>query len=319
MKKAFCLVILLVTMSSLGVPVDETEANQVRAALVLIDEFETTLYSSSRLLPHNAESKYGTSAFQAPFGYLVGGLDLLERGVFARILQHSEAVLLGAKDFRPPSRLGSVRSTSCYIMVLRDRSGFDLRQYFSTSPKLTKAGMTWAWTVKLSEFRERDSETSSLFATQVGQSYVLVCNDVGEIENLSQQLTSGKSSTARSIGLPDWSALKHYEMWCYRQYRHSGILDRGAAGMKDATTSAQALTLLVDFEGKIARLRLFATDDSTPDQINVSMKRANEAWPRLVRSTDGGMWESTIPLSPDQRTGESMFDIAALFGFGIYL
>lgn len=320
MNKVFSLAALLAIVPSLGLPDDGTAANQAHATSALIQQFETTLYSKALLLSSDtSELRYGTSALQAPFAYLIGALDSLEKGLSTELFEHSDAVLLGAKEFRSPFRLGMVRSTACYIIVLKPKSGFDIGEHFLTSQKVTKTGMISEWSAALGEFGQREPKDSRLFATQVGASYALVCNDIEEIRTLFQELISGGGGVVHLVGFPSWSILRNNEMWCYRRYRHSDIVNRDAAGMKDVTASAQALVLLVSFERRVAEIRLFALDSSTPDQINASMKKANEAWPRLLRSTDGRSWGSTITLSSDERTLESIFDVAGLFGFAIYL
>jgi hypothetical protein len=315
MRNILNLIVSIVMICALGSQ-DESRAHEQRAAAALVEQFETTFYARTSFVAHGVQSKGFSGELDLPFDQFVQALNAVREDFAARILEKSQAVLVGAKDFVPPRRLGAVRSTACSVVVLSDGVKFDLRTYFSAQPEPMPDGMTYTWTAKVPEFG-RDVHISSFFTTQIGDAYVVVCNDSKEIQELRQELTGDKSDSISAVGFPDWRTLKQAQFWCYRQYRHTGILSKVAAGMSDVTPSAHALFFVSD--GDVAQFKLFAEDDSTPSRINSSMTRANKDWPQLVPSGSSGVWQATVPLSSNPQADETIFDIAGLFGFGVYI
>jgi hypothetical protein len=316
MTNAWRLAVLVMVMCSVGSQDESRQKYERLAAAALVEQFETALYARASFVAHDVQSKGLSRDLGLPFAQFVPALNAVREDFAARILEKSQAILVGAKDFVPPRRLGIVRSTACSVAVLSEEVKFDLRTYFPAPAEPTPDGMTYTWTAKLPEFG-RDVQTSSFFATQIGDAYVVVCNDSKEIQTLRQELTGDKSDSIRAVGFPDWGTLKQAQFWCYRQYRQTGILSGLASGMSDVTPSAHALLFVND--GDIAQFKLFAEDDSTPSRINSSMTRANKEWPQLVQSGSGGVWQATVPLSSNQQADETIFDIAGLFGFGVFI
>jgi hypothetical protein len=316
MMNAWSLAILVLVMCSVGSQDESRQKYERHAAAALVAQFETTLYARASFVAHGVQSKGFSRALGLPFAQFVPALDAVREDFAARILEKSQAILVGAKDFVPPHRLGAVRSTACSVAVLSDEAKFDLGTYFPAPPEPTPDGTTYTWTAKIPEFG-RDVHISSFFATQIGDAYVVICNDSTEIQTLRQGLAGDKSDSIRAVGFPDWGSLKQAQFWCYRQYRHTGILSRVAAGMSDVTPSAHALFFVSD--GDVGQFKLFAEDESTPSRINSSMARANIKWPQLVPSASSGVWQATIPLSSNPQTDETIFDIAGLFGFVVFI
>jgi len=294
-----------------------------RAASALFGGFETVFYSKSELLssPHAFKqlSKLEASNLRFPFAYLEGALDSLESPASGAVLANSESILLGAKDFLPPAGLGPVRSQRCYVVVLKNRSAFDLSKYFQTTSVASAAGMpVWTWTAKLGEFGENDQRLSSLHAMQIGQSYVLVANDRKELQLLAGHLAS-KDRDSHILGeIREWESVSRHEVWGYRRYRHAKIVDPMAAGMADVTSSAEALIFLLNSDKKAGVLRLLASDDSTAEKMNAQMAKAKIEWTPL-KPSGRGAWETTIPFSGDEQSADRTFIVVGLFGFPVYL
>lgn len=142
------------------------------------------------------------------------GLESPEKELPARILSESEAILGGFKDFVPPNGLGSIRSTRCYIIVLRDESKLDLSGYFKTHPTESgKESLVWNWTARLGEFGDADSRVSSLYATLVARSYILVSKDRAELLKVSTELASANGDTEILTRLRGWSDFEQHDSW----------------------------------------------------------------------------------------------------------
>ena len=297
--------------------------DQSRAASSLFEEFETVFYSKAELLSgfdaYRQLSKLEVTNLRFPFAYLQGALDSLDRPASADVLANSDAILVGAKDFLPPAGLGPVRSQRCYVAILKHRNSFVLAKYFRVPPVLSVAGMPiWSWSAKLGEFGEDDQRSSSLYATQVGQSYVLIANDPKELQTIAQHLASTDVDAHRLTEIREWASVSHHDMWGYRRYRHAGIVDPMAAGMADVTPTAENLIFFLNPAQKSAVLRLLASDESTAEKINAEMVKTRITWSPF-RPTGAGAWETTISFSGDENSADRTFVVIGLFGFPVYL
>jgi hypothetical protein len=296
------------------------ENRELRAASALFDEFETVFYSKADLVSGSGAykqlSKQDAGFLRLPFVNLLRGLDTLGGHASADIFKSDKAILVGTKNYRPPAGLGSVQSQFCYVVVLGRWTTFDLRKSISQTPVTSSAGEpVWGWSAPPAEGHPKPY---TFYTAQVAHSYVLVSNDLEELQTMAQRLTASDNDTRTLADIPDWKLVSQHDYWGYRRYRHSGVVNREAAGMSDVTPSAEALIFLVDMQTKVGVLRLLASDDSTQEKINAAMTKARAALPPLKPSS-AGAWETIIPLAGDEKTGERMFDVMGLFGFGLYL
>jgi len=295
------------------------------AVSALLDRFETVFYSKSEIVSmsgaYDRSSKLESSAFRQPFALFHGALHSLGEWPADEILKGSEAVLVGAKDFRAPEgseHLGQVRSQFCYIVILKSTSGIKAQKYFSTSepPSGSAAGSpVWHWSAKLNEFGRDDPRPSSLYLTEVSTKYLLISNELEDLRDLAARLASSDQDLETLGALWDWSSVRDHQFWGYRKYRHSGVLDEVAAGTSEVTPSAKALTFFLDFDKRIGVLRMFcsAADDSPTVKID-----ARAALPRF-RQAGPGVWETRTQLTGNEDSAGRMFVVMYLFGFGIYL
>jgi len=294
-----------------------------RAAAALFGDFETVFYSKPHLLSssdtYDQLSKLETSNLRFPFSYLQGALDALAGQFPTDTLASSEAVLVGAKDFQPPKGLGPVRSQRCYVVVLGKRGAPDLRKTFNYDPVASAAGApVWNWGAKLGEFGEGDLRTSSLYAVVVANSYLLVSNNLAELQSVADKLASVTDDSSRTLsGIRQWESVSRHEFWGYRRYRHTGVADRMAAGMADVTPSAEALIFFLD-SNKKSVLRLLASDDRTAEKMNAGISKAGVGWPPL-KASGARAWETAISFSGDEQSAERTFIVVGLFGFPVYL
>lgn len=297
---------------------------QTLAAAALFEQFETVAYSSANLLSDSRDyyrlPTQVRSPLRLPFYFFLSSLDSLGGKAKTDVLGSADAVLVGAKDFRPPDGLGPVRSQRCYIVVLRRRSAFNLRKYFRQEPVSTTGGVpTWNWSVKLGEFGELDPRPSSLYAAQIGNSYLLVSNNLKELQVMAGRLSS-QNPDGRILGeIRDWQIVSQHEVWGYRRYRHTEVVDKTAAGMAYVTPEAQALIFMFDREKNSFTLRLFCVpgEERTPANINATGLFGRLKW------FSGGVWERTVPLVGDfvdpEETLERLSAVMGMLGFGFYV
>jgi hypothetical protein len=297
---------------------------ELHASSALVGEYETIFYSKSQLLAPNAAtfmhiSEAEASNLRYPFAYMQGALDNLGSSAHSSMFANSAAVLVGAKDFLSPAGLGSVRSQRCYIIVLGRKSTFDLRKYITSAPVASAAGVpVLSWRAKLGEYGENDPRASTLYASQLGQSYVLISNDLQGLEKIAERLGSVNESVQSTSEIPEWGTLSQHGEWAYRKYRHIGIIDPVAAGMTDVTSSADALVFYFNSNKRTGVFQLIASDKSTAENFNARSTSEKMAWPPL-KQIGAREWEATIPFSGDDASANRIFVVVGLFGFPVYL
>jgi len=314
--KLFILIVLMLMIC--GRSLADTNPESIAAA-ALFDRFETVFYAKQDIVSasgtYKGLSELESSTFHYPFALLPGALNSLGKQAADEILESSEAVLVGAKDFRAPVGLGQVRAQICYVVILKRERALELRKYFTKAPSASAAGSrVWQWSAKLAEFGRDDPRLSSLYATQIAQAYLLISNNLRELQTLASRLSSSDQDLQTLAKLRDWESISQHQLWGYRRYRHTGIVNPVAAGTSEVTHGAEALMFFVDFEKKVVVLRLLSsvTDEGTPAKMN-----ATATLPRF-KPRGPGVWEIVAPLSGDEDSFERMFAVMYLFGFGIY-
>lgn len=295
------------------------------AASVLFDRFETVFYAridiASASGAYDGFSELESSTLRQPFGLFPGALRSLGEWTANEILKGGEAVLVGAKDFRAPGGsegLGPVRSQFCYIVILKDDSGIQAQKYFSASepPSGSAAGSpVWHWSAKLNEFGRDDPRPSSLYLTQVSTKYLLITNELGDLQDIAARLAPSNQGSQTLGALREWASVREHQIWGYRRYRFTGVLDPVAAATSEVTPNAEALAFFLDFDKRVAVLRLLcsATDESAAAKID-----ARRVLPSF-KPTGPGVWEIVMPLTGNEGSAERLFAVMDLFGFGIYL
>jgi hypothetical protein len=291
------------------------ETNQTHAAAVLFENFETIFHTTPDLISDSRGDSADPFTKQ-PFVYLRIGLEAVDKQLTAKVLAESEAVLIGTKDYHAPIGLGGVRSTRCYIIVLQGDSTFKLSRYFKKAAVASAEGApVWNWSAALEEFGESDPRPSGLFATQIAQSYILVSNDLDELQHDSVRLMSVGNDAQVFAGIREWNDVSQHEFWGYRRYKH----DRPRTGMDrlfgtdQITPQAEATILYVDLKkgSGVVRLLSSSADDATASKINATgritpLKPAGEK-----------VWEAVFPLAEVGPFPESAVWVMWLFGWGV--
>jgi hypothetical protein len=294
-----------------------SSTEQQRAASVLFDQYETVFYARSDLLSgsggYRQLSQPGANALRVPFANLLQGLDPLDKQVSADMLGNADAALVGAKNFRspsgPPPSLGGVQSSFCYIIVQKKRNSFDLGKVASNSSVISSfGGSVWKWSAPPSEGHP---QPYTFYAAQVAGTYLLISNNVEDLGAISRKL-SVTSGAPNLEGIRDWETLSQHEVWGYRHYRHTEE-NKTAAGTSEVTPEAQALSFFADPKRKTGVLRLFSSTAGTAKKMN-----ATGTIPPF-KAAGSGVWQTTIPLTGDQKMSEQMFAAMSWFGFGVYV
>jgi len=285
----------------------QTPANHPTPVGTLFDQFETVFYAKATALASSNVRDFT----RLPFDLALRGLEELSKGESGRVLGKSYGIAVGTKDYLPPNGLGMVRSTFCYIIFLKQFE--DINQYFK-QPVASAVGVPiWQWTASLEEFGENEPKPSVLYVSELERSYLVISNDLQQLQNVITQLVSSQGEAARvSKTIPDWTDLGRHTFWGYRRYRHKEQPNRGAAGMQNITSAAQSLYLYAD-EGEkagVLRLRSSTESDATADNLN-----ATKMLPPF-KKIGAGVWQSVVPLSFQDTDPDPVFAIAWLFGFG---
>jgi len=311
---ASILVVLLAHPGS--VASDPTDA----AAAALVERFETVFKADGRLLAASP-STYGqlseddSGALRAPLGLLLAGLESLHKEAADNMIRRAEAVLVGAKDFHLPKGRGFVRSRRCYVLVLPSASAFEIRELFSGKEATPTGGLpVWKWSAPIGEFGEGDPKPSTLYASQVGSSFVLFANNLEDLRATAEQLNSGRAPHEILVALRGFGLLSNQETWGYRRYRPQGKEDKVAAGTVPITRGAEALTFFVDSQRKICVVTLYSSPKDEGTAFNIS----SDIYMPRMKPIGSGVWEVTFPLAGDEDSFERLLYVMGLFGFGVF-
>lgn len=169
-------------------------------------------------------------------------------------------------------------------------------------------GSAWKWSVPPSEGHP---QPYTFYAAQVAGSYVLISNNADDLGAISGKL-SAMNAAPKLDGIREWATLSQHEVWGYRRYRHTEE-NKTAAGTSEVTPDTQALSFFADPKQKTGVLRLFSSTAGTADKMN-----ATGTVPSF-KAAGSGVWETTIPLTGDQKTSDQMFAAMSWFGFGVYV
>ncbi len=318
--RILCTISAFVAILFCGCMQHENRTNQSEAASALYANYETVFYSKANLLgvssvPHQLSEEERRIAGM-PFADLLGGLGALGAQVPTETLNNADAVLIGAKDFRPPSGptgLGDVQSQFCYVLVLPERTAFAIGEIIGKSPLATQVESSiWKWSVRGTEGHP---EPMPFYAAQVGRSFVVVGNTVDAVKEMTTILATNNNASGNVISTRDWEEISAHDMWGYRRYIDSAdnTVDKIAAGTEDVMSGTTALAFFLDFEQRTGVLRLFSSTSETADKMNV-----RPGLP-LFRPAGNGMWEARILLYGNADAGQQTFIVMGLFGFGVYL
>ncbi|MGB9382153.1 hypothetical protein [Candidatus Binatus sp.] len=300
------------------------------AAAILFGEFETVFRSKADLLltvssssgpsAYEGLSKTGTGTLSEPFGFLLEGLDLIGKRASADIIGSSDAVLVGVRDFRPPHGLGVVHLQFCYVFVLKKESSLDVRNDFHQKPSSSTAGSpVWKWVAPV---QEGQLQPTTFHVVQLGHSYVLISNDIGELQTIAAKLTSSDDSAQALNGIRDWKVLSSHEYWGYRRNLRGGALPQDATQVSETLPGAETLIFWVAPKEKTGRLQVIDPSLNEGAAAKVNERLAQDpsvAFPGF-KSVGTGRWETTIPLSAEGgRTSARMFYVMSWFGFVVYI
>ena len=303
-----------------GITMAET-IGEPRAVSMLTERFETVFRGDSKLLwgsgKYDDLSQEDSDGLRVPFVYLTVSLNALRGDAANKTLRASRAVFVGAKDFRSPSGLGSVRSRFCYVILLEQKQ-FQIGQFFDPAPTDIHAGVSiWQWRADLKEYGEGNPKPSLLYAAQIAKTYVIVSNNLDDTKVAIDFLRSPQPQSSE----PTWSRSKEllngHTIWGYRKYRHLNADDHEPAGTTGVATGAAALLYLIDENKKYSTLIILSAATDTETAMNLAK---NAVLPPL-RFVDqhGGNWVTSFPLSGDNKSQDRVFYVMGLFGFGIYV
>jgi hypothetical protein len=300
---------------------DAPTGSGLHAASVLFGQFETVLYAQADFLsssPHfYGMEKASADSFRLPFAELLEGLKRAGGNDSNNLVKNSDAVLLGAKEFRPPAGLGGVHSRRCYVLLLGHNNNRDLSEYFRQAATESIAGVqVWEWSAQLGEFGEEDpTRPTTFYAAQIDGSYLLVANNRDDLQTAVSGLTTPENSRAILAGIPDWDIVSRHKIWGYRHLGDSRALKTEAEGMSLLTINAKTLMFFVDTDEKDCVIRIVSSDMGRNSALT---ELAAKMLPPF-RHQGNGIWEVRFPFLENEEGHERLFLLSYLFGFGAYV
>jgi hypothetical protein len=294
---------LLAVASLLAGPVLAAEPEETHAAAALFPEFETVFHLNGPLVRDlNSHSRSRIAgALLTPGGELLAGLDAAGKRLRAAILSDSEAVLLGAKDFKPPSSLGSSSYRFCYIVIMATKSQLNVASLFHglLTDSVTDEPL-WRWSAKLFE---ESAPPTPVYATRVGQVFFLVANDIDKLRSVRERLRSLNDDPRTLNSIPDWEWVAEHQVWGYRRY--SG----------DKAAEMPKVLFAVEPGGRECTVKLVGGQQPTKALLRLNR---SGLFPTPVPA-QAGVLELRLPLQENDQTLGKLFEIMWVLGFEIYL
>lgn len=292
---------------------------QAQVAMALSEQFETVIYSNTNLIVNESSYKGGAGddlhVFRNAFIYLQAALDSLSLPATDDALTNSDSIIVGAKNFRPPARFGTELSQRCYVVILKDRHSFNLSRHTTNNTPVSTEGeiRAWKWVAQVDGFEDGPSE---LYATQIGNSFLLVANDLQELQQVARRLQNlSTSEVTIKSGTSEWQKLLPYEMWGYRSYHKNTSTSHPSGGLIDVPKNAKSLTFFLDTQSK--KLVLNLTVDEPIDESTIAKMYSSNRLPS-PQLISANMWELVIPLSGNAESFRQMASIITLYGFAIF-
>jgi hypothetical protein len=298
--------------------------HEASVASVLYNEFETVVFTRfDKLDPRrilnlrNKVSGENASTLLYPFEYALEALSGQRNGAGDKLLDDSEAVLVGAKDFRllggtkePPHAL----STACYVFVFGERKQELHRFLGGNAPQNVDGLPVWSWQAYMNFNGPLDNSPVTIFASTIDDSYLLLSNNLDELKRVAAGLATSGTESQTIKKLPDWPRLSKSEEWAIR--RNTGIRspDNGFSFF-ETFTNVQALIYSVDLTGGNSMFKIISNDKRDAERFN-GLERAQpmaSTWPPL-RPCGNGAWCGELLLSKD-KTVDSLISIIGYFGF----
>lgn len=291
-----------------------------RAASALFDRFETVVYSQIGLVTASGiegSTKHARS-LRRPFVLLRAGLDSLGSQTASQILETADGVFVGAKDFRPPAGLGGARSQFCYVVIRKKYRHQSLRSYFQHNPIASVDGAPiWSWSAMIGEFGEDDRRPSSLYASQTKEGYLLISNNIEELQAVAEKLGSPHDESGNLAAIRHWRFVRPHDTWGYRRFPDQGFVDRLAhPKMPFLTPGTEALMFVVDWKKGIFSLRILLRSSDNTESI--SKLNGSGALPPLI-ALEPGTWQVSFPVGgTEEQITDRLHLIFGLLGFAAY-
>jgi hypothetical protein len=320
---------LLVLLISVGTEAMAETKDEPRAVAALFSQYETVFYTntdlSSAFSSFKGLSRQTAGAFSIPFGDLIYGLDLLDPHASADMLAKSEAVLMGGKGFIPAEGEGAAQvSHFCYIVNFGTKGRPNFRKYAAKAHEASMTGEpVWSWQVHSPDPR---GQNVTYYAAQIGDSYLLVSNDLGELQAIAKKLTSSDDASTTLSGIRDWEILSQHEYWGYRRVRHDGVVEKDATRLEFSMLGAETAIMFADIKGKTATVRVLGVyANEVVEMMKQRDQQQREAMKRLgmrpfappykFKATDARTLEETFSLSSGEQSEGEIINSMGLFGF----
>jgi hypothetical protein len=307
----FSKLLLALTLLLVACRANATANGGAPATAALFDQYETVFYTntdlSSKFSSFKGLSRQTAGALSVPFGDLIYGLDLLDPYASADMLAKSEAVLMGGKGFIPPEGEGAARvSRFCYVVNFGTKGRPDFKKYAAKAHEASMAEEpVWSWQVHSPDPR---GQNVTYYAAQIRDSYLVVSNDLGELQAITKKLISSDDSSTTLSGIRDWVILSQHEYWGYRRVRHDGVVEKDAGRLEFTMPGAETVIMFADIKKKTATVRVLGVH---ANEVVAMTKKKEEQQLEAVKRL--GMRQSFAAPSEfkaiDARTLEKMFSL----------
>jgi hypothetical protein len=316
--RPFLLLFAFMTFGALPAAYSQSDP-EMRASAVLFHQFETVAHTDADFLLH-AEAQDATyikseNALRLPFFDLLASLNVLGPNATNDILKSYGSFFSGAKDFAMPEGLGMVSSTACIIGITHDSPAssldYDLSGFARKSDPLDGQPV-WTWSIPNGE---GSTKSTTFYAAQIADVYFVLATDRKELEETAHALVQSNNAAASTPRVFDWKTFSAHKYWIYRSIRREGVKDPEAAAIKGLTPDIVTEVFYTDIDKPEGVLRIQSSNQNSQSPPNIFAAL-------LQYSPDPqnpGVWQAKFSFSSNDPGYDPLFQVSALFGFGLAL
>ena len=172
----------------------------------------------------------------------------------------------------------------------------------------------WSWKGRPTEGHP---EPVLFYASQIANSYFLVCNSFQVLKNVAEKLTPATKVSTTLAKIQDWDLVGTHDIWGYRRYRFGPDVNRTASGLIYVSPRAQALSFYVEI-GVLRKKAFLRVLDSTTEGGTPVHAQVQGNLPKFQRISPG-VWQSAFPLAGDEVSNGRTVLVMFMFGIGFYV
>jgi hypothetical protein len=291
--------------------------DDTQAVAVLFGRFETVAFIRSKTLFEKQSNDYKrtdiTPYLTLPFGEMLEAIGRLRPHTADVLAKSYASFVMGAKNFgstnaRATSDLGMIDSDDCYIGILEGGAQPDLSVLFQDASTDVIAGLqVWKWSTSSSH---ANRSSSTFYAAQVGDPYLVLCNNRDDFGAVANALRGGLPLTMPAVSSRPDSDIINPSFWMVRPVSPKNT-NRARVGLENVTSDVTSISFFSNLDKRENAIQVRSSNtsaDASPSILPPSV-------PIQLHSVSPGRWRASVPTPTTDAEAGVLLEICGLFGF----